>query len=151
MYDVKRLIWGVYMVGAVALVSIASAVAFGYWRHRRAFTPILARWAMWSGGITVGLIAAIGLTAVVAFDQLFLVFHQLSFANDFWQLNPCCDYLIIMFPNGFWYDATLFVGLVSILAGLVIAGAGTAYLLKTKRLALPWSKARQETIEEAKA
>ncbi|MBM3924978.1 MAG: TIGR01906 family membrane protein [SAR202 cluster bacterium] len=151
MRDVKKLIWGVYVVGAVALVSIGSAFALGYWRQGRAFTPTLARWAFWAGGLTVGLIAAIGLTALVAFDQLFLAFHQLSFANDFWQLDPCCDYLIIMFPNGFWYDATLFVGLVSILGGLLIAAAGAAYLLKTKRLALPWSKAHEKTIEEAKA
>jgi uncharacterized membrane protein len=27
--------------------------------------------------------------------------------NDLWQLDPRRDYLVIIFPQGFWFDATM--------------------------------------------
>ena len=136
MRDVKRLIWGVYIVGAVTGVYLVGATLAGFlWKGAR-FAPQLSRWVLWGGGLTVGLIAAIGLTTLVAFDQLFLVFHQLSFANDFWKLDPARDYLVIMFPDGFWFNATLFVALASIGMALALSAVSVGYLLARRRRAL---------------
>ena len=45
------------------------------------------------------------------FDRLFLQFHLLSFSNDLWLLDPSRDYLIMLFPQGFWYDMAIYCGL----------------------------------------
>jgi integral membrane protein (TIGR01906 family) len=59
--------------------------------------------------LTIGLVLAVGLLSLVGFDQLFLAFHLVSFSNDLWQLDPSRDYLIAMFPEGFFLDATLWI------------------------------------------
>ena len=42
---------------------------------------------------------------------------MISFTNDLWQLDPSRDYLIAIFPEGFFFDATMWI------AGLTIAQA----------------------------
>jgi integral membrane protein (TIGR01906 family) len=49
-----------------------------------AFTMILIAWAF------------------IDFDGLFLLFHYVSFSNNLWILDPSKDYLIMMFPEGFF-------------------------------------------------
>lgn len=66
-------------------------------------------------GLRKGAIIALGFTgilvvwALIDFDSLFLVFHLMSFNNDLWLLDPRTDYLIMMFPEGFFNDAALLV------------------------------------------
>jgi integral membrane protein (TIGR01906 family) len=74
-----------------------------------------------------------GLMISVNFEWFFYQFHLISFANDLWQLDPTTDYLIMLFPQGFWYDATFFCTVAT--AGMaVIAGvAGWWRLRKEKR------------------
>lgn len=76
-------------------------------------------------GIQMGAIVGITCTGILAawalidFNSLFLLFHYISFSNDLWILDPHTDYLIMMFPEGFFNDsATMIVG--SILAEAVI-------------------------------
>ena len=88
----------------------------------RAFTSEpLCRRILWGAEATVALVAVVGLISLVAFDQLFLLFHQVSFANDFWQLDPRRDFLVMMFPEGFWLDATFFVAYLTIGGAAVLA------------------------------
>ena len=54
-----------------------------------------------------GLLLVVGGLSYVDFGELFLRFHELSFSNDLWQLDPSRDYLLILFPEGFWLDVTL--------------------------------------------
>ena len=74
----------------------------------------------------------LGIVIAVDFDGFFLQFHQLSFANDLWLLDPAHDYLIMMFPQGFWFDAALYIA-VGALAGAVITGLTGWLMLKPKR------------------
>ena len=71
---------------------------------------------------------AVGLVSLASFQQLFLLFHQLSFANDLWILNPHTDYLLILFPGGFWFDATMRVALTSILGAVLLLCVGAVVL-----------------------
>ena len=128
MRDVKRLLWGVYGAFAVSSVCLAAMIAIGFARRRRDYLPTLAHRALWGGGLTVGLLALFGIVASVGFDALFLLFHRISFANDFWQLDPRTDYLVLLFPQVFWFDATLWFALRAIAGGLVLAAAGGAWL-----------------------
>ena len=128
MRDVKRLLWGVYGGFAVSAVCLAALVAIGVVRARRSYIQTLSRRALWGGGLTVALLALFGIVASVGFDALFLLFHRVSFANDFWQLDPRTDYLVLLFPQGFWFDATMWVALRAIAGGLTLAAAGGGYL-----------------------
>ena len=66
-------------------------------------------------GLEIGSIIVAAFTAVliawalVDFDDLFLLFHYISFSNNLWILDPSKDYLIMMFPEGFFSDAAMFI------------------------------------------
>lgn len=90
-------------------------------------------WTVIGGsGATLGLILFLGGAAVLNFDQFFLQFHLIGFANDLWLLDPTKDYLIMLFPRGFWSDATMIIALVATGLALVLAGAAAVYLRRTK-------------------
>jgi len=130
--DVKGLIWLDYQVLLGTLI-----YALGYagvsllWRKQR-YWRRLAWGVVGGGGITLALMLALGLGTLLGFDQLFLQFHLLSFANDFWQLSPTRDYLIMLFPQGFWYDATLFCALGTVGMTVILGGVAGGYLLFTR-------------------
>ena len=122
MRDVKHLIWGVYVVDLATAVYILGFAGVGFFIYRRLFTASLMRYLLWGGALTLALVIAVGLAALVGFDSLFLLFHRLSFSNDFWRLDPNRDYLVMMFPQRFWFDATLFVALVTVGQAVALGG-----------------------------
>jgi len=128
MRDVKRLLWGVYAALAASATGIIALTAAGIAQRRREHLPALAFRLLWGGLLTAGLLIVFGLLALAGFDRLFLLFHQISFANDFWQLDPRTDYLVLLFPQGFWFDATMWVALRALAGGLMLAAAGTGYI-----------------------
>ena len=128
MREVKRLVWGVYVAAGVSAFYLLATAAFFILRRRSRSLTFLATWLLRGGSLTVLLILAVGLFALVGFDTLFLKFHQLFFANDFWQLNPRTDYLLILFPEDFWFDATIWVAIRAVVAGLIISAVSGGYL-----------------------
>ena len=128
MADVKRLLWWVYGAFAASAACLAGVAAAGFARRRREYLPTLARRTLWGGGLTAGLLLAFGLLATVGFDTMFLLFHRISFANDFWKLDPRTDYLVLLFPQGFWFDATIWFALRALAGSVILAAAGGGYL-----------------------
>ena len=128
MRDVKRLVWGVYIAGIVSGVYLLATVVLGLAFCRGSYLTVLARRGLWGGGLTLALILAVGMFALVGFDTLFLKFHQLSFSNDLWQLDPRKDYLVMLFPQNFWFDATMWVALRAVAGALVVTAACGGYL-----------------------
>ena len=133
MADVKRLIWGVYGVQWASLLYLLVWLAGSLALRRRALLRRVAVLTLWGCGVTVGLVLAVGITAWVSFDSLFVVFHRLSFSNTLWQLDPTRDYLIRIFPERFWSDATFFVGLATVAMALTLALASGIYLGVSRR------------------
>ena len=128
MADVKRLVWGVYGVAAVTggyllLLTLAGLA----WKPKR-YAPILARLYLLGGTLTLVLLLLLGLLALGGFDRLFLVFHQISFSNDLWQLNPYTDYLLMMFPQPFWFYAAVWVATFTVVGALVAMIVSGVYL-----------------------
>ena len=117
MKDVKLLVRGVYRAQEVTGAYLLAFAAAGLWLGRRAFLPRLGLYAAAGGILTLGLVALAGLASAVGFSQVFLLFHQISFTNDLWQLDPRTDVLLMMFPQGFFLDATMWI------AGSTILGA----------------------------
>lgn len=137
MYDVKRLVRGTYWVALGSALWIMLTLAAGFAMRRREYIAPAARLAVWGGAVTLLAVVGVGLAAIAAFDQLFLLFHQLSFANDLWILNPYTDYLLILFPGGFWFDATMRVAFTSVLGAVLLLSAGIA-VLSYQRWQLKW-------------
>ena len=131
--DVKGLIRLDYWVLLGTLIYTLSYAGVSlFWRRGRYWRRLA--WGMVSGsGITLALMLALGLGALLDFDQLFLQFHLLSFSNEFWQLDPTRDYLIMLFPGGFWYDAALFCALATAGLAVILGGVAGGYLLLTRR------------------
>jgi integral membrane protein (TIGR01906 family) len=105
MEDVQALIqWFLRMqivAAAVVAIRLAFAVLFD-----RAPRP-LGRDLLWSTGLIVALVVLVGVLSLIDFTELWTRFHQIAFRNDLWQLDPSSDYLIMLFPEPFWYTATI--------------------------------------------
>ena len=136
--DVKGLIHLDYWVLLGTLIYVSGyALVSLLWRRRR-YWRNLALGVVYGSGITLVLMLALGLAALFDFEQLFLQFHLFSFANDLWLLDPSRDYLIMLFPQGFWYDTTISIALGTVVAAIAIGGAAGAYLwFSRKRAAEP--------------
>ena len=61
---------------------------------------------------------------LVDFSEAFVRFHEMAFSNDLWILDPRTDYLIMLYPEGFWLDATLRIAMLSAIEAVVIGGIG---------------------------
>ncbi len=120
--DVRGLFRLVYRVllGTVVYACIYVGVSFFWWKDRRR----LAWGLIGGGGLTLVLMLALGLAALLDFDWLFLQFHLASFANELWMLDPATDYLIMLFPRGFWFDAAMFCALATAVGALILGGVG---------------------------
>jgi integral membrane protein (TIGR01906 family) len=85
-------------------------------------------------GIQIGAIVTGALTgiliiwALIDFNSLFLLFHYISFTNNLWVLDPSKDYLIMMFPEGFFNDAAILIVSSILIEAAIIWVA--AYLIK---------------------
>ena len=123
MRDVKALVRGVYLVQMLTLLFMAVYVLGGFWLRRADFWETLGQDVSRGGKLTLGLVVAVGLLALVGFNRLFLLFHLVSFSNDFWMLDPRRDYLIAMFPQGFFFDATMLIAFCTIAAAAVLVAA----------------------------
>jgi len=120
MRDVKGLVNGVRMVQFSTGFFLITVLAVGFVAYRRQFTPVLAELASLSGLATLGLVVLVGLSSLIGFDRLFLAFHLISFSNDLWQLDPNTDLLIAMFPQNFFFSATMIIASLSITQALIL-------------------------------
>ena len=109
MRDVKTLVQGVYRVSEITGLYLLAVVVGGFALWGRGFTPSSTRLIAWGGWVTITLLILVGLAMTVGFDRLFLAFHLISFTNDLWQLDPSRDYLIAMFPEMFFFSATILI------------------------------------------
>ncbi len=142
MRDVKGLVQGVYRVSEISALYLLLFIAGGFALRRRAFLLTLGRLLRWSGGATLGLVLLVGLGSLVGFDRLFLAFHIISFSNDLWQLDPRQDYLIAMFPQGFFLDATLLIAFAIVIQSAALVVVPT-YLMKRRHQVAPNQDAEQ--------
>ena len=123
----------------VHLQDVRTLIQLDYWLQRGTLTVVvicafvlllwlkdkwrtLVKGVLWGSLATLGLVVVLAFWAVFGFDQLFLLFHLVSFSNEFWILDPAKDYLIMLFPGGFFYDAALFGFGAVILEALLVGG-----------------------------
>jgi integral membrane protein (TIGR01906 family) len=117
MRDVKLVTQYAFMV-AISGGVFFLAIGFILWRSPS--TRIEWYRGLFNGGVlTLSLIAAIVVGAVVSWDVFFTGFHTLFFEGDSWRF-AWSDTLIRLFPEQFWFDAALTIGGITVTAALLI-------------------------------
>jgi integral membrane protein (TIGR01906 family) len=127
--DVKGLIWLDYwLLLGTGIYVLAYAGVSLFWHRRQHW-----RWLAWGlvggSGLTLALMLALGLGTLFGFDELFYQFHLLFFSNEFWSAE---GYMLLLFPEDFFYDAALFCALATTIGAVVLGGVAGGYLKITK-------------------
>ncbi len=132
----------------IHLEDVKNLVRLDLWVQRVAFTLIVIcslmfllwlrdSWLILVKGLfrgslaTLGLVVILALFSVFGFERLFILFHLVSFTNEFWILDPSRDYLIMLFPESFFYDAAMF-GFGAVLIQTLFLGSATFGVMKLK-------------------
>lgn len=131
--DVKGLIWLDYWVLLGTLIYALGYAVGSLFRGKRQYWRQLEWGVVGGSSITLALMLALGLGTLLGFNQLFLQFHLISFSNQLWQLDPARDYLIMLFPERFFYDAALFCALGTAVGAVVLGGVAGGHLLFTRK------------------
>lgn len=115
MEDVKNVATALFVAGLVVLIISSIATAF-LWITKK----IALRGALRAGAIlTLATIAGIIIAALVAWDTFFELFHALFFEADTWRFYYS-DTLIRLYPEQFWFDAALTIGILTSLGALLM-------------------------------
>ena len=127
MRDVRELVRLDYKIMAITfvidLIIVLLFIIKKQYRH-------LSQGLIGSGIFTFAFVAIIGIVMLIDFDDLFIPFHYISFDNMDWLLDPTTDYLVMMYPDGFWFMA---LGAVIVLLFLEVAAVMAAgFVLKKK-------------------
>jgi uncharacterized membrane protein len=77
-----------------------------------------------AGSVGLGALVLLAVPAVTDFTDWWTKFHLLSFTNDLWLLDPRTDWLIKMFPEGFFFKAVTAIGLRSLTISVLVLVSG---------------------------
>lgn len=130
--DVKSIVVWLNRVQEIAVVYIlAYVVAFFVWL-REANVRHLAGQALASLALGLLAVGGVGVVAAFGFDAAFERFHEIFFPGGNWQFSSRTDHLVQMFPEAFWRDITIMLGVMCAAEAAVIAAVSVAYLLGTR-------------------
>lgn len=125
MRDVKELLHTVYRVQEGAFLFLFTFSTVGFLILSSEFAERIRRLFFRGMVFTYGTIGVIGLVSLVGFNLLFRWFHEVSFNNDFWLLDPSTSFLVRLFPQGFWLESTLMIGMATLVeSGGIVALLG---------------------------
>lgn len=125
MQDVKKVIQPILWLGYTVWILV---LGVGLWARFDGWWSEYVRGIRRGGWLTIGLVAAIGIFAMVAFWQFFTFIHQIFFSGDSW-LFLYSDTLIRLFPLPFWQGAFLFPIVLDLICGLAL---GLCFRSKSK-------------------
>lgn len=117
MRDVRAVFLSFFQAGAAALVVLVVLAVASRGRSARA--------ALWrrlrAAGTTIAVVTVVGgALAVVFFDAAFELFHELFFPAGTYLFDPRTERLVQLFPEQFWVETTVAVGVMIVVLGLVI-------------------------------
>jgi integral membrane protein (TIGR01906 family) len=119
--DVRRLFRSDFLMQEITLgYIIIYILLFSLWIKGR--WPDLAKGVRRGCALTLALVAAISIASLFFFEQMFIQFHLVVFPNSYWLLDPSKDYLIMLFPEGFWVGVA-YLGVGAIIAEALLLGS----------------------------
>jgi integral membrane protein (TIGR01906 family) len=116
------------LLGFTAAVAIAVVVLVVLRSRQRADHADL-RGIRAGGVVTVAAIVALGITAAVAFETLFEIFHRIFFASGSYTFDPTTERLVQLFPMDFWFETSIAIGVVILVVAAIVA------IIASRRLA----------------
>lgn len=133
MEDVQALIQFFLRMQVIAAAVVAVRILVAVFLDRGVVN--LGRDMLISTALMVALVVLVGIASAIDFDGLWTRFHQIAFRNDLWLLDPTRDYLIMLFPEPFWYTATIRMATTIAVQTLLVALVGGALFLSPRFLA----------------
>jgi integral membrane protein (TIGR01906 family) len=115
--DVRTII---RLFGILEIASIAAFMLLAVFIYVRKGPGKLLRGIQIGAIITAAFTGVLVVWALIDFNSLFLLFHFISFSNNLWILDPTRDYLIMMFPEGFFNDAAILMVSTILMEAVVI-------------------------------
>ena len=87
--------------------------------------------------LAAGVVAIIGIIAVVAFEPLFLAFHYVFFPQGNFLFDPATSNIVRLYPDWYWEGITLRVGASFLAAALALAALSVLRLARPSDLNSP--------------
>ena len=118
---------------ALSILLLLGVIALAW----QAATRHALRQGLFEGGVfTLLLIVTLVIVVVVSWDFFFTGFHRLFFEGDSWQFSTRST-LIRLFPERFWFDAALAIGLFTVLGALSAMGIAWGWERQVQRHEAP--------------
>ena len=111
--EARTLLWLCLGAGLASLIVIALVIGRARGARRRAAWRAVSR----AGAAIAVTVVVVGLLSVVAFDRLFVVFHQVVFPGGGWSFDPASQRLVQLYPFSFWQLAAAGLGVLMLLLG----------------------------------
>lgn len=115
--DAKRIIKTVFSLAFLLGLTAGSLVCLAY--RSADYRPAIRKGLIHGSFLTLAAVATIAILALTAWDFFFDRFHELFFAAGTWRF-AFSDTLIRLFPERFWFDAAIAIGLLSSAAAIII-------------------------------
>ena len=123
MVDVKKLIQSSYLILNISTILLLLMLIFTIFKHRKKIVNTIypiSTLIKYGSILTISIILILTTLSFFDFESVFYQFHILSFSNDLWQLDPSRDYLIAMFPTGFFFDTTIIIGALTLIEAIIL-------------------------------
>jgi integral membrane protein (TIGR01906 family) len=117
MVDVKVAVrWAL----TVWYISLAGLLALGIWARKGGWWDAYRAGLSRGGWLTTALVGALVLFSLLSFGVFFVAFHNVFFEAGTWMFNYS-DTLIRLFPQRFWSDIFIYVGILAVGGGLAVS------------------------------
>ncbi len=115
MRDVRTVFGGLAIAAAISVVLLLVVAV-----RRRDPTATWRAARRGATGLAVAVVS-LGVVALVAFDTLFEVFHEVLFPAGSYDFDPATERLVQLFPFQFWQESAIAVGVVIVVISALVA------------------------------
>ena len=102
MVDVQWMFRAGFIVRDIALLGFAVFMILAFFLRRQGFVVRCGRTSLITIIVSLALLVAGGYYLLTHFTELFIRFHEVSFSNDLWLLDPSIHVLINLVPEEFF-------------------------------------------------
>ena len=116
MKDVKEIISNIFLFGKISCIAFVLLTSFIIYKYKIYLYSVFK----YSTIIFIVLIFLFSILTLVSFNQIFIIFHEISFRNDLWLLNINEDYLLMMYPESFFRDVAILLLISSLFVNFIM-------------------------------
>ena len=128
MADVRRVFDGAKLLIPAGLFVMAIRLQRARARSAEAMFRLVRDGAVAAGVV----VAALGIIAALAFEQAFLLFHEVFFPQGNFLFDPATSNLVRLYPDWYWQGITFRIGLSFIVIAVAVAVAASVGLRRAR-------------------